>query len=95
MSVRQHFLAFGLDGGFIDFDMPCDFLSPGVHTLANEYKGAKHNAYDCDASHLVIIPVWSQNGWPKLICSFDDLTSLKFSQFDFATLGGGSNGAKA
>ncbi|MDY5629021.1 hypothetical protein [Limosilactobacillus coleohominis] len=53
------------------------------------------NAYDCDASHLVIIPVWSQSGWPKLICSFDDLTSLKFSQFDFATLGGGSNGAKA
>lgn len=52
MSVRQHFLAFGLDGGFIDFDMPCDFLSPGVHTLANEYKGAKHNAYDCDASDV-------------------------------------------
>ena len=29
-----------------------------------------------------------------IICSFDDMTSLKFKEFDFSTLGGGSNGAK-
>ena len=52
------------------------------------------NAYDIDSSHLVVIPVWARTGWPKLICSFDDMTSLKFKEFDFATLGGGSNGAK-